>query len=131
MLGSDGSIERIAQSETKRGVCAIPFDVYEPYMKAYRRWTALVDDPKYVRKFEWPENGVVVCNNYRVLHGRAELSPGDERTLIVGYTGKGITDNRYRMLCQMRAERDLGMGSGSLWLSRLPNQVLSRMIFER
>lgn len=131
-LSADGSgrIERIAQSETKRGVCAIPFDVYEPYMAAYRRWTTLIEDPRFVHRFEWPENGVVVCNNYRVLHGRADLAAGDERTLIVGYSGKSLTDNRYRMLCQQRAERDHAGESkrDSIWMSRLPNQVLSRMV---
>mgnify|MGYP000035024079 CR=1 FL=1 len=134
-LAKDGSgrIERIAQSETKRGVCAIPFDVYESFMAAYRRWTSLVEDPRFVHEFEWPENGMVVCNNYRVLHGRADLAPGDERTLIVGYSGKGITDNRYRLLCQRRAERDLGYNENSgrspIWMSRLPNQVLSNFLF--
>jgi alpha-ketoglutarate-dependent taurine dioxygenase len=131
MLAGDGSIERIAQSETKRGVCAIPYELYARYMQAYRHWTKLVDDPKYVHKFDWPENGVVVCNNYRILHGRADLAPGDERTLIVGYTGKGITDNRYRMLRQLRAERDLGCEHDPLWMSRLPNQVLSRMLSQQ
>eukprot|EP00039_Didymoeca_costata_P014588 m.237237 g.237237 ORF g.237237 m.237237 type:complete len:496 (+) comp16055_c1_seq1:475-1962(+) len=128
MLASDGSgeIERIAHSETKRGVCAIPFDLYEPFMNAYRRWTNLVEDPMFVHKFDWPENGLVVCNNYRVLHGRADLAPGDERTLIVGYSGKSLTDNRYRHLCQERAKRDFE--SNPIWTSRLPNQVLSRML---
>ena len=147
-LAKDGSgeIERIAHSETKRGVCAIPYHVYDEYMSAYRRWMSLVEHPDFVHRFEWPENGVVVCNNYRVLHGRADLSPGDERTLIVGYTGKGISDNRYRLLCQERAKQRRTMDAAaaatktttttttttttdsSLWMSRLPNQVLSRMV---
>ena len=129
MLGADGEIERVAHSETKRGICAIPFDIYEEYMQAYTQWMALVDDPTYVHPFHWPENGVVVCNNYRVLHGRADLDAGEERTLIVGYTAKGITDNKYRMLCQDRARLELGLGGDRSWLTRLPNQVLSRMLF--
>jgi alpha-ketoglutarate-dependent taurine dioxygenase len=75
ILGPDGGVERIAHSETKRGVCAIPYDVYDEYMGAYRHWTSLVDDPRFVHRFHWPENGVAVCNNYRVLHGRADLAP--------------------------------------------------------
>lgn len=130
ILASDGTgdIERIAHSETKRGVCAIPFDVYQPFMRAYRRWMTLVEDPMFVHKFDWPENGMIICNNYRVLHGRADLAPGDERTLIVGYSGKSLTDNRYRLLCQEKAKRDHFSNNNSKWTSRLPNQVLSRMI---
>merc|ERR1712187_742631 len=32
-LDSRGLVEKVVQSETKRGVCALPFSVYEPFME--------------------------------------------------------------------------------------------------
>ena len=72
ILGPDGGVERIAHSETKRGVCATPYDACGRVPALDLEWW---DDPRFVHRFHRPENGVAVCNNYCVLHGRVDLTP--------------------------------------------------------
>jgi len=126
-LDKDGNVEKIVQSETKRGVSALPYDIYDRYMEAYKRWTQLVEDEQFKCNFEWPEHSVIVMNNHRVLHGRATVAPGVERTMVFGYVMKTIYENRHRLLKQRRAEKNHSVLNDK-WLTRLPNQVLSKML---
>jgi len=122
-LDSHGNIEKVVQSETKRGVCAVPYDVYEPFMEAYELWTQLCEDDRFIKHFDWPEGTMVVTNNWRTLHGRASVPPGMPRTLAFGYVNKILVENRYRLLKQMQTERT-HPHLDHRWLTRIPNQVL-------
>eukprot|EP00933_Yihiella_yeosuensis_P038224 TRINITY_DN32174_c0_g1_i2.p1 TRINITY_DN32174_c0_g1~~TRINITY_DN32174_c0_g1_i2.p1 ORF type:complete len:639 (-),score=111.95 TRINITY_DN32174_c0_g1_i2:261-2177(-) len=127
VLDKDGHLEKIVQSETKRGVSALPFDVYERYMEAYKRWTNLVEDPRFIAPFSWPEHSMIVMNNWRVLHGRATVPHGTQRTMVFAYVMKTIYENRHRYLKQRQAERRKPEMNAK-WLTRLPNQVLSELV---
>jgi alpha-ketoglutarate-dependent taurine dioxygenase len=126
-LDSNGKIEKVAQSETKRGVCALPFDEYESFMKAYKRWISLCEDQRFMKHFNWPEHSMVVMNNWQILHGRASVPPEMARVMVGGYVTKTVFENRYRLLKQKQTE----LANPSLtptWLTRLPNQILAKMI---
>jgi len=97
-LDADGCLEKVVQSETKRGMCALPFDVYDKFMAAYRLWTDFVEQPRFVCHFDWPEHTIIAMNNWRVLHGRARVPPSMERTMCFGYVMKTSFENRYRFL---------------------------------
>jgi len=126
-LDEHGLFEKVVQSETKRGVCAMPFDTYHKFMGAYRMWTQLVEDERFIKHFDWPENAVVVTNNWRVLHGRASVPPGMARTMCFGYVQRPMYENRYRLLKQLEmTAKDPLMDHK--WLTRLPNQVLSQLV---
>uniref|UniRef100_A0A7S2AZT8 TauD/TfdA-like domain-containing protein n=1 Tax=Alexandrium andersonii TaxID=327968 RepID=A0A7S2AZT8_9DINO len=126
-LDADGLLEKIVQSETKRGVCALPFETYEKFMAAYRLWTSLVEETRFVCNFAWPEHTVIAMNNYRVLHGRALVPPGMDRTMCFGYVQRTIFENRYRLLRQRQVEKcDPDMSEK--WVTRLPNQVLQALV---
>jgi len=125
-LDDEGNVEKVVQSETKRGVCALPYDVYEPFMKAYEMWTQLCEDERFIKHFDWPEGSCVVTNNYRTLHGRASVPPGMNRTMAFGYLNKILVENRYRLLKQIQTERaDPSMDHR--WMTRVPNQVLEKL----
>ena len=126
-LDEDGHVLKVVQSETKRGVSALPFEEYESYMNAYKRWTSLVEQPRFKCSFEWPEHSMVCMNNWRVLHGRAEVPPGMERTMVFAYAMKTIYENRHRLLKQSQAERK-NPEIDHKWLTRLPNQVLTSLV---
>jgi len=127
VLDGSGRLEKVVQSETKRGVCALPFSVYEPFMEAYRLWSRLCEDPRFVHHFDWPEGSVVVTNNWRTLHGRATVRPEAARTLCIGYANRALVENRYRLLKQRQAER-ADPALDHRWLTRVPNQALERMV---
>merc|ERR1719325_74265 len=40
-VDAEGHLEKVVQSETKRGVCALPFETYDKFMAAYRLWTEI------------------------------------------------------------------------------------------
>merc|ERR1711920_825145 len=103
--------EKVVQSETKRGVCALSYEVYEDFIK----------------HFDWPEGTCVVTNNYRTLHGRAVVPLGMARTMSFGYASKILVENRYRLLKQMQTERERP-SMDSRWLTRVPNQVLEHLV---
>lgn len=126
-LDKDGRLEKVVQSETKRGVSALPFDVYDRYMTAYKRWTSLLEEPRFKCNFDWPEHSMVVMNNWRVLHARAQVPPGMQRTMVFAYIQKTIYENRHRLLKQRQAERK-NPDVNDKWLTRLPNQVLTSLV---
>jgi len=126
-LDADGCLEKVVQSETKRGVCALPFDTYEKFMAAYRLWTDLVEQPRFVCDFDWPEHSIIAMNNWRVMHGRASVPPGMDRTMCFGYVMKTIFENRYRFLRQRQVEKKDPLMNDK-WLTRLPNQVLYKLV---
>lgn len=126
-LNAEGLLEKIVQSETKRGVCALPYDKYEKFMSAYKLWTEFVENPDYVKKFPWPEHTMVVCNNWRIMHGRATVPPNTHRTMVFGYIQRAIYENRYRLLRQRAAQRR-NPEMTDKWTTRMPNQVLSKLV---
>jgi len=126
-LDENGLLEKVVQSETKRGVCAVPYEIYDKYMAAYKLWARLVEEPRWVKRFPWPENAIVVTNNWRVLHGRASVPPDTARTMCFGYVMKTVVENRYRLLRQLQAERRNGLLTDK-WVTRVPNQVLSNIL---
>jgi len=126
-LDSNGLVQKVVQSETKRGVCALPYSVYGPFMEAYELWTQLCEDPRFIKNFEWPEGTMIVTNNWRTLHGRATVPPGMKRTMCFGYVNKVLVENRYRLLRQLQVER-ANPDMNHKWLTRVPNQVLQHMV---
>lgn len=126
-LDDKGQLEKVVQSETKRGVCALPYDTYQKFMDAYKLWTQTVEDERFIKNFDWPESACLVTNNWRVLHGRATVPPGMERTMCFGYCAKTIVENRYRFLKQNEKEKKDPL-MNDRWLTRLPNQVLMSLV---
>lgn len=126
-LDASGEIEKVAQSETKRGVCALSFDEYEPFMKAYKLWISLCEDKRFMKRFDWPEHSMIALNNWQILHGRASVPPGMARIMVGGYVAKTNFENRYRLLKQKQTEQ-ANPSLTPTWLTRLPNQVLAKMI---
>ena len=122
-LGADGEVAKVIHSETKRGVAAVPFDVYPQAMRAYTAWMRMVEDERFVRWVDWPEHTMLVTNNHRVLHGRAtQPLNGTERCMVWGYAYQHISELRYRLLKQQALERS---GVSDAWTTRLPNQLVA------
>jgi alpha-ketoglutarate-dependent taurine dioxygenase len=126
-LDANGRVEKVVQSETKRGVSALSYEEYEPFMKAYEHWVKVVEDDRFIKHFDWPEGTVLVTNNWQVLHGRASVPPEMKRTMCFAYLSKVNVENRYRYLKQCQAE-EKNKNIDSLWMTRVPNQVLANMI---
>jgi len=127
-LAPDGAIRKITHQEIKRGVCAIPYDRFSKFLKAYTKWSRMCESPEFCAKVHWPENSVIAVNNHFVMHGRGlpYIRGEKERVMVWGYSQKHITDLRYRLLKQWVAEERYGVPQNSL--TNLPNQVLHQMM---
>uniref|UniRef100_A0A7S2GXY1 TauD/TfdA-like domain-containing protein n=1 Tax=Octactis speculum TaxID=3111310 RepID=A0A7S2GXY1_9STRA len=125
-MDDEGHVVKVSHAEIKRGICAIPFEDYEDFMVAYSKWMDLIEDDRFVCHFDWPENSVIVTNNWYVLHGRATKPVDKERIMVWGYIQKHIADLRYRLLKQRELETKTGLSSD--WTTRIPNHVLKSMI---
>jgi len=124
VLDDRRNVVQVIHNELKRGVSAIPYDIYEKFNSAYSIWKDLCEDPRYTCEVWWPEHSCVVLNNHIVLHGRATPSVGSdaERIMVWGYTRKDITENRYRLLKQRQLELQQGIRDDCT--RNIPNQVL-------
>lgn len=121
-LNAAGDVCKVAHSEVKRGVCALPYDIYPAAMEAYAKWMRLVEDERFTRWLDWPEHSLLVTNNHRVLHGRAtQPTDGKERCMVWAYAYQHTTDLFYRLLLQRQLER---AGMSDAWTTRLPNQIV-------
>jgi len=127
-LDANGRVEKIVQSETKRGVSALSYDDYEPFMEAYEHWVKMCEDERFIKHFDWPEGSVLVTNNWQVLHGRASVAPEMARSMVFAYITKVNVENRYRYLKQTQVEKAANANIDSLWMTRVPNQVLTKML---
>jgi len=124
LLDKDDNVVQVIHNELKRGVSAIPFEVYDEFNEAYTLWKDLCEDPRFTCEVDWPEHSCVVLNNHFVLHGRATPVAGTEieRIMSWGYTRKDITENRYRLLKQRQLELEAGIHDD--YTRNIPNQVL-------
>lgn len=126
VLDENGDVDKVVQSETKRGVCAMPYDVYPEWLEAYDLWVRLCEDERFIRYVPWPEGSIVVTNNYRTMHGRPMIPPNMPRTMSFGYFNRVLVENRYRLLKQLQAQKATDIDTK--WLTRIPNQVLERVV---
>lgn len=122
-LGPGGDFVQVVQSETKRGISAIPFHKFDAFMKAYRLWMNLCESDQFITHFDWPEGSAVVTNNWRVLHGRANVRPDAERTLVTAYQTRALFENRLRYLERAASNQDR---SHSLAVS--PSSIFSSFV---
>eukprot|EP01084_Bolivina_argentea_P167515 290716_1 len=130
-IDNNNNIKRIAHSEAKRGVCAIPFDIYDEYMNAYKLWCQLIHDDRFIVKVQVNENNVMVLNNWRILHGRGiMINPKNDRIFVGAYSTKEIFDNRYRYLHQSHIVQNNKhfKNIDTKSATRIPNQVLKKLI---
>eukprot|EP01050_Picozoa_sp_SAG11_P004108 SAG11_NODE_253_length_11591_cov_15.933693_15_plen_153_part_00 len=126
-LDAEGLLEQVARHENKRAVSAIPYSTYEPFMDAYKLWMKLIEEERFIKRFDWPEGSVVALNNWRLLHGRGTLKPNMDRTCVFAHVSKGNFENRYRLLKHNQTER-ANPQLNNQWLTRLPNQVLAKLV---
>merc|ERR1712190_606544 len=102
VLDDSGSVIQVIHNELKRGVSAIPYDIYEKFNSAYSIWKDLCEDPRYTCEVWWPEHSCVVLNNHFVLHGRATPSAGSDAERIMVWVARSecARGRRWRWACR-------------------------------
>ena len=76
----------------------------EPFYRAYRRLSALVNDPENQLAYRLVPGEVLMFNNHRILHARTAFDPtSGNRHLQLATTDLDMVDSRIRILAQALA----------------------------
>ncbi len=98
-VNGDGEISMIAFNAHLADTFDMPADQIPAYYNAYRRFMALVRDPTYLVEVELTAGEMVVFDNRRVLHGRAEFHPQTGHRHLKGfYIDRSDMESRIRVL---------------------------------
>ena len=88
-LGTDGALQQIRfNSRSIAPLTDIPFDQMEAYYVAYRRLSAIIDDPAMEVQFKLSPGEAFLVDNTRVLHARKGYSGAGTRWLQGCYADK-------------------------------------------
>lgn len=98
---ADGTFVGTAYNQYK---IVFPLDAAEDFYLAFERFRALMHDPRNVSAFLIPQDGIVMFDNRRVLHGRRPF--GDARRHVIGcFLDDDDLRSNYRLLCERRDAR--------------------------
>ncbi len=98
-LNESGQIVMIAFNAHIADTFDMAPDVIPAYYDAYRRFMALVRDPAYLVEVELKAGEMVVFDNRRILHGRAEFFPQTGHRHLKGfYIDRADMESRIRVL---------------------------------
>lgn len=82
-LDEHGDVYQIRYSHNTRIPLEVSYDKIEDLWAAYRRFSELLQDPKYMTEFLLAPGQVLAIDNWRVLHGRMGiLNPNLQRILL-------------------------------------------------
>lgn len=86
-------------SNAQRRVLSVPHDQVEPFYRAYRRLSAMVNDPANQLAYRFAPGEVMMFNNHRILHARTAFDPASgNRHLQLATTDLDMVDSRIRVL---------------------------------
>lgn len=102
-LDKDGAVRYLRFSNQQRRVLCVPHGDVEPFYRAYRKLSAMVNDPDNHLAFRFEPGDVLMFNNHRALHARGEFNPQTgARHLQLGTTDIDMVDSRIRLLSGMK-----------------------------
>ena len=106
-LGPDGELLFVRFSNQQRRILSVPHEDVEPFYRAYRAFSAMLNDPANHLSFRFQPGEVMMFNNHRVLHARDSFDPQTGmRHLQLGTTDIDMVDSRIRILSkQLSQER--------------------------
>ena len=77
----------------------MPHEHVEPFYRAYRIFSEMVNDPVNHLTFRFNPGDVMMFNNHRVMHARGAFDPqSGPRHLQLGTTDMDMVDSRIRIL---------------------------------
>ena len=98
-LDRDGILRIVRFSNQQRRILSVPHEQVEPFYRAYRIFSEMVNDPVNHLTFRFNPGDVMMFNNHRVMHARGAFDPqSGPRHLQLGTTDMDMVDSRIRIL---------------------------------
>jgi len=118
-LDENGDVYQIRYNHNTRIPLEVSYDKIEDLLAAYRRFSELLQDPKYNTEFLLAPGQVLVVDNWRVLHGRTGIwNPSLQRILLGAY----LEEESFR--CRRRILLGDKTGMSDLWLMGCSDRAL-------
>lgn len=98
VLGSDGEVEGVTISQHMSDVFDLDQHLLDKYYPAFRRFGAMLRDPKYLISIKLAPGECAVFDNQRIVHARTAFDPTSGARHLRGcYTDRGELRSRYRV----------------------------------
>jgi len=79
----DGELSRVQYHEIYRAPLTMSYETFGDWYKAFNKWYELVHSEEFKRHASVEKGQLLICNNWRTLHGRAGLK-GKARIILGG-----------------------------------------------
>merc|ERR1711907_93530 len=80
---ANGDLSRVQYHEIYRAPLTLSYDTFGNWYKAFNKWYELVHSEEFKRHAKVEKGQLLICNNWRSLHGRAGLK-GKARIILGG-----------------------------------------------
>lgn len=118
-LDEHGDVYQIRYNHNTRIPLEVSYDKIEDLLAAYRRFSELLQDPKYIAEFLLAPGQVLVVNNWRVLHGRTGIWNHNLQRILLGAY---LEEESFR--CRRRILLGEKTGMSDLWLMGCSDRAL-------
>jgi hypothetical protein len=80
---ANGDLSRVQYHEIYRAPLTMDYDTFGEWYKAFNKWYELVHSDEFKRHAKVAKGQLLICNNWRAMHGRAGLK-GKARIILGG-----------------------------------------------
>jgi hypothetical protein len=80
---ANGDLSRVQYHEIYRAPLTLSYDTFGQWYKAFNKWYELVHSNEFKRHAKVAKGQLLICNNWRAMHGRAGLK-GKARIILGG-----------------------------------------------
>ena len=80
---ANGELSRVQYHEIYRAPQTLSYEIFGEWYKAFNKWYELVHGEEFKRHARVSKGQLLICNNWRTMHGRAGLK-GKARTILGG-----------------------------------------------
>ena len=93
---------KLAQIRFSNRLDLVPYqspDKLEKYYEAKRIFHRMINSEKYMINFRLPEGGLIIMDNYRLLHGRTSFNTSEGSRFLQGlYIDHDSIESKYKIL---------------------------------
>jgi hypothetical protein len=80
---ANGELSRVQYHEIYRAPLTLSYETFGEWYKAFNKWYELVHSEEFKRHAKVAKGQLLICNNWRAMHGRAGLK-GKARIILGG-----------------------------------------------
>lgn len=120
-LDEKENVRQIRYKQNTRAPFDMPQEELEAFYDAYKAFTQVVEDQRFIKEFLLEPGQILAFDNARILHGRNAIGSFVKRLVIGAYVKGETTRSRWRMLLGKQS------GMSEAWLTGCSDRVLQML----